>query len=327
MTSTWFDLGGYTLLDPWFLLGVPVFLFATLLRRWRARAALPSAQTHLFAGLPRTWKQRCGNLPLWLLLVSGCVLVVALARPVRREVVPQKEQGVDIALVVDTSSSMKIDDMDEQKSLRRMDAARTRALEFAAARRDDRIAFIAFARYAELRCPPTLDERALAAFLTATDTVQEQTELDGTAIGVAIAKAVQVLQKSTAKARIAVLLSDGENTVNTIEVDAAVKLAADAGIRIHTIGIGQGQPTPFGVQPLDFQALKLAAEKTGGQFFAARSDRDLAAVYGEIDRLEKSELEDPRYRTVDAFAWPVGIGLAALLLALLLDVLWIRGVP
>jgi Ca-activated chloride channel family protein len=209
-----------------------------------------------------------------------------------------------------------------------MDAARQRALEFAAARTDDRVAFIAFSRYAELRCPPTLDERALAAFLEATDTVPEQSELDGTAIGVAIAKAVQVLRKSTAKARVAVLLSDGENTVDTIDVETAVKLATDDGVRIHTIGIGRGMPTPFGgFQPLEFEALKLAAEETGGRFFQAESDADLQAVYGEIDRLEKTELEDPRYRTVDAFAWPVGIGLSVLLLALLLDVLWIRGVP
>jgi Ca-activated chloride channel family protein len=327
MTATWFEVQGYTLLDPWFLLGVPVVLFAALLRRWRARAALPSAQTHLFRGLPRTLRGRCEHVPLWLLAVAGCVLALALARPVQREVVPQKEQGVDIALVLDSSSSMKIDDMDERVSLRRMDAARKRALEFAAARSQDRIAFIAFARYAELRCPPTLDEKALAAFLAAADIVPEQTELDGTAIGVAIAKAVQVLQKSDAKARIVVLLSDGENTVDTIDVDAAIKLAADAGIRIHTIGIGRGTPTPFGLQRLDFAALKQAAKATGGQFFTAESDGDLAAVYGEIDRLEKSELEDPRYRTVDAFAWPVGIGLSVLLLALLLDVLWIRGVP
>jgi len=321
------ELGGYTLLDPWFLLGVPMFAAATLLRRWRPRAALPAAQTALFAALPRTLRARCVHVPLWLAGTAACVLVVALARPVRREILPQKEAGIDIALVVDLSSSMQIDDMDQSNALRRVDAARQRALEFAQRRDHDRVAFIAFSRYAELRCPPTLDEKALAAFLTAIDTVPPNSEFDGTAIGVAIAKAVQLLDTSTAKSRVVVLLSDGENTVDTIPVDEAVKLAADAKIRIHAIGLGHGTPTPFGFRPLDFAALKLAAEKTGGKFFAAKTDADLGEVYAEIDRLERTELDDPRYRLVDGFQWPLGTGLLLLVLALLLEVGWIRRAP
>ena len=94
-------------------------------------------------------------------------------------------------------------------------------------------------------------------------------------------------------------------------------------------------PTPMGkafdyakeFESLDFAALKDAASKTGGEFFTARSDKDLGEVYARIDALEKTELEDPRYRFVDGFAWPLAIGLGTLVLALLLDVLWIRGVP
>jgi len=327
MTAFAFEAFGYTLLDPWFLLGVPVFLLAAALRSWWPRAALPAAHTGLFEGLPRTLRSRCVLLPMWLFALAGCVLVVALARPVQRELVPQREEGIDIVLVTDTSSSMNIDDMEEGGSLRRIDAARQRALEFAAARVNDRVAFVAFARYAELRCPPTLDEKALAAFLEATDTVPEQTELDGTAIGVAIAKAVQVLEPSDAESKVVVLLSDGETTVDTIPIEDAVKLAVDAEVRIHAIGLGHGQLTPFGFRPLDFADLKKAAAETGGKFFQAKTDADLAAVYDEIDRLEKTELEDQRYRIVDAFEWPLGVGLPLLLLAVLLEVLWIRGVP
>ncbi len=328
MIAAWLEVAGYTLLDPWFLLGLPLVLVLTALRRARPRAALPAAQTAWFAQLPATLRVRCVHVPLRLMCLAGCVLVVALARPVRREIVPQHEEGIDIVMVVDTSSSMKIDDMEQRTGLRRIDAARQRALEFATRRPNDRIAFVAFARFAELRCPPTLDEKALAMFLAAVDIVPEQTELDGTAIGVAIAKAVQVLSKSTAKSKVVVLLSDGENTVtDSIDVDDAIKLASDAGVRIHTIGLGHGQLTPFGFQELDFAALKQAAVRTHGQFFAAKTDADLADVYAEIDRLEKSELDDPRYRVVDGFEWPLGLGLAVLLLALLLEVAWIRGVP
>jgi Ca-activated chloride channel family protein len=321
------EFDGWTLLDPWLLVIAVLFVLAAMWRQWQPRAALPSAQTQLFAGLPRTLRTRCVHLPLWLSTMGAMALSLAVARPVRREVVPQHEQGIDIVLTIDISSSMGVEDTDDSKRPRRIDAARERATEFAASRTKDRVAFVAFSRYAELRCPPTLDEEALAAFLKSTDAVPGDSELDGTAIGVAIAKSVKVLETSDAKSRVVVLLSDGETTVRTIEVEEAIKLAVDAKVRIHTIGLGRGQPSPFGFRPLEFSDLKSAAEKTGGRFFQPKTDRDLAEVYADIDRLEKSELEDPRYRYVDGFAWPLGIGLLAVLLALLLEVLWIRGAP
>ncbi len=327
MIAALFEIGGWSLLDPWFLLGVPALLVVAFFRLWRERAALPAAQTSLFADLPRTWRVRCVHVPLALTVLGGCILVLALARPVRRELVPQREEGIDIALVVDLSSSMQIADMDDRKPIRRIDAARQRAKDFAAARTRDRIAFVAFSRFAELRCPATLDEKALAAFLSAIESVPQNSELDGTATGVAVAKAVKVLEKSAAKSRVIVLLTDGETTVDTIAVEDAIKLAADAKIRVHTIGIGRGQPTFGGFIPLEFKDLKALSARTGGKFFHAETDAELAEVYGEIDTLEKTELEDPRYRTVDGFAWPLAAGLASLLLALLFDLLIVRGVP
>jgi Ca-activated chloride channel homolog len=99
-------------------------------------------------------------------------------------------------------------------------------------------------------------------------------------------------------------------------------------VRVHTIGLGRGQPTPFGgFLPLDFKELKQIAETTGGTFFQPKSDQDLALVYARIDELERSELEDPRYRTVDRFEVPLAAGLALLLLALAADVLLFRRVP
>jgi Ca-activated chloride channel family protein len=321
------ELQGWSLLDPWFLLLAPALLLAALLRRLRPYAALPAAQTALFAGLPRTLRSRCARVPLWLSVLGGSSLVLALARPVRRELVPQKEQGIDIVLLVDVSSSMLIPDMSDEKRVRRIDAARERAREFAKARPHDRMAFVAFARFAELRCPPTLDQRALDAFLAALAPVPQNSVLDGTATGVAVAKAVQVLARSQAKSKVIVLLTDGETTVNTIEVEDAIKLAVDARVRVHTIGIGRGEPTFTGFVPLDFKDLKLLSSKTGGRFFSAKTEESLAEVYATIDQLEKTELEDPRYRTVDGFQWPLALGLAVLLSALLFEVLVVRGAP
>jgi Ca-activated chloride channel family protein len=323
-----FEWGGLSLLDPWFLLVAPLATAAVVFRALRPRAALPTAAVALFDGVPRTWRQRFAALPVAGKLLAALALAVALARPVQREVLPLRDQGIDIVLAVDTSSSMLIPDMRDDERYRRMDAARERALAFAKARRSDRVALVTFARYAELRCPPTLDETALTAFLATVDTVPRESELDGTAIGTALAKSVQVLQKSEAKSRVVVLLTDGETTVDDITPTEGIKLAKDAGVRVHTIGLGKGMPTPFGrMQPLEFTDLKAIARDTGGEFFQPRSDDELAAVYTRIDELEKTTIEDPRYRAVDRFEWPLGIGLVLLLVSVLAEVLLFRRVP
>jgi Ca-activated chloride channel family protein len=157
--------------------------------------------------------------------------------------------------------------------------------------------------------------------------VPPNSELDGTAIGAALTKAVQVLDASETESKVVVLLSDGRETMTEIPSADAAKLAADHGIKVHTIGLGHGQPTFGGFLPLDFSDLKLISKETGGQFFQARTDDDLQLVYERIDELEKVELDDPRYRTVDSFEWPLGVGLLLLVTGLLLEVLWIRGVP
>lgn len=322
-----FAIGGYTLLDPWFLLAAPLFVLAGWRRASTRRAALPTASASLFVGLPRTLRQRVAFVPLLVKVLAGLCLALALARPVQRDVIPLREDGIDIVLVVDTSSSMLQEDMRTNDSYRRMDAARERAMEFAAARVHDRVGLVAFGRYAELRCPPTLDEAALAAFLRVLDTLPRGSEFDATAIGTALAKAVQVLQKSDAKSKVVILLSDGQNNVDDIDPVEAAKLAKDKGVRVYTIGLGHGVPSVFGFQELPFDELKEIAETTGGLFFAARSDSDLEKVYERIDEMETSEREDPRYRTVDHFEWPLGIGLVLMLLAILFEALIVRRVP
>lgn len=319
---------GLTLLDPWLLASLVLVLGACVFRLVRRRAALPAASLASFEGVPVTLRQRLVALPGALLLLGGVLLCVALARPVEREVVPIREAGVDVLLAVDVSSSMRTKDMASGGEMMRVDAARSRAAAFARARATDRVGLLTYSAFAELTCPPTLDERALGAFIEAIQPMPEGSPLDGTATGTALAKAVRVLEKSEAKSKVVVLLTDGQTTVRDVDPLDAAKLAADSGIRVHTIGLGNGIPSPFGGWvAVDFTELEQVAKATGGRFFAAQSDADLAKVYEEIDRLEKAPIEDPRYRTVDRFELPLLAGLLALALSLLLELGWLRGAP
>lgn len=318
---------GLTLLDPWFLALAPAVLLLLALRLRRPRAALPTASLAPLCALPRTLRQRLVHLPLLLHSLGLLALVGALARPAHRELLPLRGEGVDILLVLDTSSSMLARDMDRSQKVTRMMAARERALAFAAARVHDRVGLLTFALFADLRCPLTLDQAALAEFLRQVDTVRRGSQEDQTAIGTALAAAVKVLKTSPAKSRVVVLLSDGENNAGVPHDDAA-RLAKEDGVRVHTIGIGQGTRDPFSFgEPLRFTALREIAATTGGTFFLAETAETLAQVYAEIDRMEKVELEDPRYRTTDLFVLPVAAGAALLLLGVLLRGLWIKEAP
>jgi len=320
-----------TLLDPWFLAALPVVWLLFVWRLLRPRAALPTANVAVMSSLPRTLRTRLRALPLVFHVLALSALAVTLSRPVTRDVRPLREMGVDIVLLVDVSSSMRATDMNDANTKTRVSAAREKALQFAKARTSDRVGLVTFARYPELRCPITLDQEALAVFLKDVEAVHPQSEEDGTGIGIALSKAVKLLQDSEAKSRVVVLLSDGEETIGTIMPDEAAKLAKDAEVRVHTIGIGKPRVirTFIGNQviPVDFSALEGIAKTTSGRFFAAADVDELEQVYKVIDEMEKVELQDPRYRTVDWFMYPLVAAAGLLLLAMLLEFLWIRGLP
>ncbi|MHC4515513.1 MAG: VWA domain-containing protein [Planctomycetota bacterium] len=320
-----------TLLDPWFLLALPVVWLLFAWRLLRPRAALPTAAVGVLGGLPRTLRTRLRALPLIFQVAALSALAVALARPVTRDVMPLREKGVDIMLVVDVSSSMRATDMNDAETKTRVSAAREKALQFARARTHDRVGLVTFARYPELRCPLTLDQEALAAFLQDVDAVLPQSEEDGTGIGIALLKAVKLLEDSEATSRVVILLSDGEETIGTILPGEAAKLAKDADVRVHTIGIGKPRVirTFLGTQeiPVDFTALEGIAKTTGGRFFAAADADELGQVYDAIDQMEKVELEDPRYRTIDWFMYPLFVAAGLFVLAMILEFCWIRGLP
>jgi len=309
----WNVFGEYALADPAFLLLVTV---VALLVWWgRGKAGRARARVPLIVDVPTSARQRFAWLPGFLQTSALLLAVLALARPLRGNVQNDVlSEGVDISLVVDRSGSMRFNDLERGRS--RLDVVKEVVGEFATRRMKDRegaadsCALITFARYPKLLCPFTLDEGALQGFLDDVKLVEHREE-DGTAIGVALAKAVSVLRQSEAKSRICVLLTDGENNVDDITPDQAAELAAEEGIRVYTIYAARYvyRHDPFrGWVPtegtLDTSALERMADLTGGKFYHATDKQSLEDIYAEIEELERTERTEVRYeQTYDLYIW------------------------
>jgi Ca-activated chloride channel family protein len=256
-------------------------------------------------GFPRTWRTRLVALPEVLTVLGLLLVVAALARPVRRDRLPLETEGIDILLCLDASSSMTASDMDRCRT--RLDVAKAAAARFVAARPHDRIGLVTFARYPDLRCPPTLDHEALAAILAEVATVASDGPEDATGIGTAVARAADALRRSPARSKVVVLLTDGAENVATARTPDeiapvhAAQLCRELGIRVYAVVAGQGGAAPAGSTAPDMRQIERLAESTGGRFFVARDAPDVDRVYGEIDALERVAFAEPRYRVEERF--------------------------
>jgi len=326
-------LTGLMLLDPallLFALAIPLLLW---LRRRRGMPALRFAPAPLLEpGLPHSWRQRLVPLPRALQVLALLLAVLALARPVRRDRLPIHTEGIDIFLCLDVSSSMAARDMDPERS--RLDLARETAAQFVTARPDDRIGLILFARYPDVLCPLTLDHGAVGRLLAGLQHVEPDGPEDATGIGTAVARAAQVLRASRARSRIVILLTVGEKNAATAETPeeigplVAARLCEETGVRVYTIVAGIGRRDPAGkLVPLDTAAVRRVATRTGGAFYEARDAGALAAVYEAIDRLERVQLPQPRWRIEERFLPFLAAAVALLVAGRLLEGTLLRVLP
>ena len=247
-------------------------------------------------------------------------------------------EGVDIALVIDRSSSMQHTDLAPDRT--RLDVVKDVVTDFAVRRMTDRegaadnVALISFAAYPQLLCPFTLDVGAVTGFLEDLEFVDNRHE-DGTAVGIALAKAVSVLRETEADSKVIVLLTDGENNIDLITPMESSAAAAEEGIRVHTVFAGRYVFSVdfFGRQQrtereIDTTELQRIAKVTGGQFFRAKDKGGLESVYAEIERLERTEREEIRHsETYDLYLRYLGAGLGLYLLAWLSILTWARRLP
>ncbi|MBU1695374.1 MAG: VWA domain-containing protein [Verrucomicrobia bacterium] len=293
-----------TLQHPWVLL---LLLLLPGLVWWRhgrtRRPTLQFSDGSALAPLPASWAARARPaLPVLYTLGLAC-LIVALARPRRGlEESRVRTEAVDIVLLADVSTSMRAEDLSTATHvMNRLDAAKAVMDRFIQARPGDRIGIVAFAAMPYSLAPLTLDHGWLLRQMERLETGMVE---DGTAIGDAIAAAINRLRDSVAKSKVVVLLTDGMNNRGVLSPENAAEAARAMGIKVYTVGAGGDEParvpisSPFGgrqyaYQPSDIDEpmLKFVAETTGGLYFRARNFKALDEVYKRIDEMEKTEVD------------------------------------
>jgi len=298
---------------------------AWLLFRKQKASAIRFSSTSAAAVAGATWKTRTRWILPCLRLLAIALLIVAIARPMLgRKVTTVDSDGIAIQLVVDRSGSMQAMDFEvDGRPVDRLTAIKDVAGKFVNGGDDlpgrfaDLVGLITFAGYADGVSPLTLDHSYLTARLRKTEIATDQNE-DGTAIGDAISLALEKLktldqrrdeQGEEVQSKIVILLTDGENNAGSVEPSEAAALAETLGIKVYTIGVGTTGRAPVPVtNPLtgrrtmqwaevhiDEETLRNIAQKTGGKYFRATDTESLAAIYEEIDILEKSRVEERHY--------------------------------
>jgi Ca-activated chloride channel family protein len=354
---------GFRFQDPWWLLLLLPLAAAGAAMFWRRpQAVVLYSSVAMLRRLPVTWAQRGKRFLPWLFLAGMAALVLALARPQHgKEEYRIRAEGIAIELAVDRSGSMEaLDFTIDNEPADRLKTIKKVIREFVEGdgellgRPDDLIGLVAFGGFAEAKCPLTFDHPALLTVLDEVKIPQPIRNRQGeivnarllgeeraTAIGDAIALAVERLKPVKAKSKIIILLTDGESNAGVLEPLEAAKIAKTFGIKIYTIGIGSNKPVrapaydmlgrkviTMQLFPLDEPTLKAIAATTGGQYFNARDTASLKEVYAAIDQLEKTVAEGRLYTQYrELFPYAVLPGLGLLLLEIVLISTRFRTLP
>ena len=292
----------------WILLLIPlIMLLGFTLRRLKMNPSLHFSSDELLSGVGGSWKTRLHFLPMLLRMAAIFLFIVALAGPrfVKKETL-HKTEGIDIVLALDASGSMAAEDfVINNQRMNRLAIIKGVVKDFISQRTSDRIGIVAFGGVAYTVCPLTTDYPWLEQNL---DRVELGLIEDGTAVGSAIGSSLLRLKTSEAKTKIVILLTDGMNNAGKIDPIKASEAAKTMGVKIYTIGAGSKGYVPFPAQDffgrkvyqnvlidLDEDMLTRVAENTGGKYFRATNTESLREIYKEIDRLEKTNIEEAGY--------------------------------
>ena len=238
-------------------------------------------------------------------IFSLIFIIIALARPQTIDVSTKvkNNQGIDIVMAIDVSASMLAKDLKPN----RLEALKNVASNFILDRTNDRIGLVEYAGESYTKTPITSDKNIIIKSLKE---INYNTIIEGgTAIGMGLATSVNRIKDSKAKSKVIILLTDGVNNSGFIDPNTAAELAIEYGIKIYTIGIGTNGMalSPVGVDnngkfsyakiqvEIDEDLLIEIAQITGGKYFRATNNKKLQEIYSEINKLEKSDVEEIKY--------------------------------
>jgi Ca-activated chloride channel homolog len=286
----------------WLLLLVPVLVFwyVLKLKKQTAELSISSVQgfqkNNVWSGLK--------HLLFGLRTAAMILVILALARPQTVDVSTKTKttRGIDIVMAIDVSASMLAKDLKPN----RLEALKNVAADFIKGRPNDRIGLVEYAGESYTKTPITSDKSIVLQSLKA---IKYNTVITGgTAIGMGLATAVNRIKDSKAKSKIIILLTDGVNNAGFIDPQTASELAVEYGIKTYTIGLGTNGMalSPIAIRngvfqygkaqvEIDEKLLKEIAEVTGGKYFRANNNRKLKEIYKEIDKLEKTEVEEFKF--------------------------------
>lgn len=318
------------------LLILPVIIAWYWFRHNKSIADVQVSTTKGIENVPKSFKQITYHSLIALRLLAISFLIIAFARPQFSNTTKNVSKiGIDIIMAVDVSTSMLAQDF----SPNRLEAAKKVASEFIGGRENDRIGLVLFSGETFLQCPLTTDHHVLQNLFEAVKTGMME---DGTAIGSGLATAINHLKDSKAISKVVILLTDGNNNRGAIDPGSAAEIAKLFGIRIYTIGVGtKGEAKmPIGIYPngqyaygmvkvnIDEEMLTKVAKTTNGKYFRATNKKKLEAIYGEIDQLEKSKIEETLFeKKSEKFLLFLLIGASFLIIELLLRYLVFRTIP
>lgn len=306
----------------WLLLILPLLILWYVLKHKKQTAELKISSLKGFK-VTQSWLPKLRHLLFVLRLLALALLITALARPQTVDVSSKTKttRGIDIVMAIDVSGSMLAKDLRPN----RLEALKKVAADFIVGRPNDRIGLVEYAGESYTKTPITSDKSIV---LRSLKSIQYNNIIaDGTAIGMGLATAVNRLKDSKAKSKVIILLTDGVNNSGFIDPRIASELAIEYGIKVYTIGLGSNGMAlaPIAALPngdfqygriqveIDEELLKEIAQVTGGTYFRATDNKKLAEIYEEINKLEKTEIEEFKFYNYEEKFRPLVI-LAGILL-------------
>jgi len=308
----------------WLFLTLPIAIAWYV---WKRKKQTPSVKISSVKGFKTTSSLLPKLRPILFLLrlVALAALITAMARPQTTEVTTKTKstRGIDIIIAIDVSASMLAKDLRPN----RLEALKLVAANFIKGRPNDRIGLVEYAGESYTKTPITSDKNIV---LSSLNSIRYNNIIEGgTAIGMGLSTSVNRLKDSKALSKVIILMTDGVNNAGFIDPKIASELALEFGIKTYTIGVGTNGTalSPVALNnngsfvydnvpvEIDEDLLKEIAEVTGGKYFRATNNKKLKDIYDEIDKLEKTEVEEFKYTNYEEKYRPL-ILLAGILLML-----------